>query len=215
MADHPEAMLVVERGINDYSVIPLDLPSCILGKAASATVLLSNPYVSRRHALISRRRDHFEIEDLESKNGTLVNGKRLASGAQRLRTGDRIELGRGQVVFRFQSWGSTLTLPPAHQSTTADLVVDTRSREIWLRGQRVSPPFSRKEFDVLALLYQRRGEACSKDDIAAHGWPERAEGDVADQDIEQYIRRLRLRIEPDPSNPQHIITVRRFGYRLS
>ncbi len=215
MTDHPEAMLVVERGLEDYSVIPLEQPACVLGKSTSANIVLDNPYVSRRHALISQRHEHFEIEDLGSKNGTLVNGSRLTTGGQRLHTGDRIELGRGQVVLRFQRWGSTVTLPPDGQATLEDLVVDARSREVWVRGQKVEPPFSRKEFDVLGLLYERRGEACSKDDIAARGWPERTEGDVGDQDIEQYVRRLQLRVEPDPSRPQHILTVRGFGYKLS
>ena len=99
--------------------------------------------------------------------------------------------------------------------TAKDLVVESRSREVWVRGQKLVPPLSRKEFDILALLYTRRGEACSKDEIALHAWPERADGDVGDQDIEQYIRRLRLRLEPSPSRPQHIVTVRRFGYRLA
>ena len=76
----------------------------------------------------------------------------------------------------------------------------------------MEPPFARKEFDVLELLYKRMGEACSKDEIAEAGWPER--DDVSDQDIEQYIRRIRLRIEPDPSSPQYILNVRGFGYKL-
>ena len=215
MNDHPEAMLVVERGVDDFSVIPLDQPACLLGKSSAANVVLDNPYVSRRHVVISQRHDHFEIEDLGSKNGTLINGNRVEGGGHRLRSGDRIELGRGQVVLRFQHWGSTVTLPPDGSSTSDDLVVDSRSREVWMRGLKVVPPFSRKEFDVLSLLYRRRGEACSKDEIAATGWPERAEGDVADQDIEQYVRRLRLRVEPDPSNPLYILTVRRYGYKLS
>ena len=215
MADSPEAMLVVERGVDDCSVISLDQPVCVLGKSPSANVILENPYVSRRHALISLRAGHVEIEDLGSKNGTFINGSRLSGQRHRLRFGDRIELGRGQVVLRFQHWGSTMTLPAMGQTPGEDFSVDARSREVWIHGQRVAPPLSRKEFDVLALLFYKRGEACSKDEIAAHGWPERRAGDVADQDIEQYIRRLRLRIEPDPAHPQRIITVRGFGYRLS
>ncbi len=68
---------------------------------------------------------------------------------------------------------------------------------------------------MLDLLSQKRGEACSKDDIAVVGWPERNDGDVGDQEIEQSIRRLRLRIEPDPSQPRYIVTVRGFGYKLA
>ena len=214
MADRQEAMLVVERGVDYSSVIPLDQPPYELGKSPTSTIFLDNPYISRRHSLISRRGDHYEIEDLGSKNGTSVNGRQV-TGRRRLSFGDHIELGRGQVVLRFQRLGSTLTLPPDGETPSEGLIVDGRSREVWVRGEKVEPSLSRKEFDVLTLLYIRRGEACGKDEIAARGWPERGMGDVADQDIEQYIRRLRLRIEPDPSRPRHIITVRGFGYRLS
>lgn len=214
MPDLPDAILIVEHGIDELGVFPLEQSDCILGKSTSAHFVLDNPYVSRRHAVISQRYGRFEIEDLGSKNGTLVNGERLTTGGRRLQSGDRIELGRGQVILRFQRWDSTLTLPATGEMTTKSLVVESRSREVWVRGQKLSPPLSRKEFDILSLLYLRRGEACSKDEIALQGWPERADGDVSDQDIEQYIHRLRLRLEPNPSRPRHIVTVRGFGYRL-
>ena len=210
-----DAMLVVEKGVSDASVIPLDHPLCVLGKSPAATIVLDNPYVSRRHAQIEQRAEHFEIHDLGSKNGTFINGVLLQQQTVRLHNGDRVDLGKDQVVLRFQQWGATVTLPPIHQSSSGDLVVNVSSREVVIRGQRAEPPFSRKEFDVLSLLYRRRGQACSKDEIAEAGWPERGGGDVADQDIEQYVRRLRLRIEPDPSHPQYLLTVRGYGYRLS
>ena len=217
MSDHPEAVLVVERGVENVGIVPLDQPIYELGKSPSATIVLDNPYVSRRHARIALRRGHFEIEDMGSKNGTLVNGEPVDNRRVRLRFGDRIELGRGQVVLKFQRLDATLTLPANSRTNTKTnpLLVDAKSRDVWVRGQRVDPPLSRKEFDILTLLYLRRGEACSKDDIADRGWPERPDGDVGDQDIEQYIRRLRRRIEPDPSRPSYIINVRGFGYKLS
>jgi DNA-binding response OmpR family regulator len=56
---------------------------------------------------------------------------------------------------------------------------------------------------------------CSKDEIASYAWSERALGDVGDQEIEQCIRRLRLRVEPDPSNPAYVLNVRGYGYKLA
>ena len=124
-------------------------------------------------------------------------------------------MAHGQVILRFQEWGTTITLPSIDQAASADLRVDDRKREIWIRGKKLEPPLSRKEFDVLHFLYQRRGEACIKDEIALRGWPEREGGDVGDQEIEQCIRRLRLRVEPDPSQPRYILTIRGYGYKLS
>ena len=142
-----------------------------LGKSASSNIVLDNPYVSRRHARIVVRRGHFEIEDLGSKNGTSVNGTLLGNRRVRLRYGDRIELGQGQVILKFQHLDSTLTLPAGSRNAAEALVVDAKSRDVWIRGNRVDPPLSRKEFDILTLLYDRRGEACSKDEIADRGWP--------------------------------------------
>ena len=202
-------MLVVERGVPGVRVVPLDQGIYILGASPDADVFLDNLYVSRDHAQIIREQQRFRIRDLDSKNGTFANGTRLKGDGQLLWSGDRIELREGQVLLRFETRGSTLTL------NVASLVVDLRSRDVWVRGERLEPPLSRKEFDVVSLLFQKRGEACSKDEIAASGWPERSEGDVGDQEIEQTVRRLRLRIEADPSQPRYVVTVRGYGYKLS
>ena len=215
MDSTPEAILVVEGGLDDVSVIPLDTRQCVLGKAPPASILLDNPYISRQHAQIRRLKGQYLIRDLKSKNGTFINGSKLGTSERRLRNGDRIELAKGQVTLRFQGWGTTVTLPAIGKSGGNDLEVDARARDVFLQGKKVAPPLSRKEFDVLHLLYQKRGEACNKDSIAQSGWPERQGGDVGDQEIEQCVRRLRLRIEPDPSTPQYLITVRGFGYKLA
>ena len=207
-------MLVVERGVPGVRVIPLDQDVCILGGSPVADVFVDNSYVSRMHAQIVREGGNFRIRDLDSKNGTFVNGTRVGGEGVPLQSGDRIELAEGQVLFRFRSRSATLTLRTGPPEEEADLVVNSRSGEVLVRGNKLVPPLSRKEFDLLNLLYQKKGEACSKDEIAAAGWPERGDGDVGDQEIEQSIRRLRLRVEPDASNPRYVITVRGYGYKL-
>ena len=215
MANDPLSVLIVEKGIPDVRAIPLDRRICLLGASTSADVFIDNSYVSRIHAQITQEPSGYMIRDLDSKNGTFVNGTRLQGEGRLLEGGDRVELAEGQVVLRYQVRGVTLSQPSAVAVDDSDLVVDPRSREVWLKGELLVPPLSRKEFDVVNVLYQRRGEACSKDDIAAGGWPERAGGDVGDQEIEQTVRRIRLRIEPTPSEPRYVITVRGYGYKLS
>ena len=215
MTDEPDSMLVVEKGLPGVRVIPLDQQVRILGSSASADVYVDNTYVSRMHAEIIRERERFRVRDPGSKNGTFVNGARLTGDDHILKSGDRVELAEGQVVMRFQTRGSTLSLRTTPSPGDAALVVDDKPHEVWVGGKRVEPPLSRKEFDVLNLLSRRRGEACSKDDIAAAGWPERGEGDVGDQEIEQTVRRIRLRVEPDPSRPRYVVTVRGYGYKLA
>ena len=215
MPNEPDTMLVVEEGIPGVRVIPLEQEVCMLGAAPSAEIFVDNPYISRMHAQIVREGDHHRIRDLDSKNGTFVNGEQINSAGHILRRGGRIELAEGQVLLRFQTRGTTVSFPAPSPAHNGDLVVDAKSREVWVRGDQLTSPLSRKEFDVLNLLYEKRGEACSKDEIATAGWPERTLGDVGDQEIEQSIRRIRLRIESDPSQPQYIIIVRGYGYKLA
>ena len=214
MPDESVATLHVEKGLQDLADIPLDQPVCQLGTSAEADIVLDNPYVSRLHAEIVREGNRYRIRDLRSKNGTFVNGDPVGDEHRWLRNGDRIELPVDQVVLTFTERSGTLTLT-LQQATDSEVVVDSESRDVWGRGEKVEPPLSRKEFDILNLLYQRKGKACSRDEIAAVGWPERTEADVAEQEIDQYVRRLRLRVELEPSRPSYITTVRRFGYKLS
>jgi DNA-binding winged helix-turn-helix (wHTH) protein len=74
----------------------------IIGREAEVDVCIASEWVSRRHARLQVDGDHAVLEDLGSKNGTLVNGARL-SGPVRLHDGDEIRLGRGVVVLRFSS----------------------------------------------------------------------------------------------------------------
>lgn len=215
MGGDARAVLVVERGVDGRTVIPLERTDYVFGKSPTANVVLNNPYVSRRHARIVQRQQRFEIEDLGSKNGTLVNGRHVPAGSRRrLESGDRIELGPGQVVLRFEQDEVTATLTSQGERITGELMVDARTREVWVRGNKIRR-LSRKEFDILHLLYQRRGEAVSRDDIATHGWPERLGEDVGLQDIEQYIRRIRQKLERDRVRQRRVIVnVRGFGYMI-
>ena len=76
-----------------------------------------------------------------------------------------------------------------------------------------SRALSPKEFILLTYLYERRGKVCSKDEIGAAVWSEYQSG-VFDYQIENLVRRLRSRIEPDPNSPQLLLTVRGLGYKL-
>jgi hypothetical protein len=72
---------------------------------------------------------------------------------------------------------------------------------------------SAKEFALLSYLYDHRGQVCSKDDIGIAVWPE-YDGGVYDYQIENLVRRLRQQLEPDPSEPQLLVTARGLGYKL-
>jgi pSer/pThr/pTyr-binding forkhead associated (FHA) protein len=133
------SMLLVERGVPGVRVIPLDQQVFMLGASPSADVFLDNSYVSLMHAQIVRETDRFIIRDLDSRNGTYVNGTRLGKEGHTLQSGDLIELAEGEVRLRFQSRGSTLSLRTGGLAEAGELFVDLKSRDVWVRGAKLEP----------------------------------------------------------------------------
>lgn len=76
----------------------------IIGRDATADIILDDPGISRRHSEIRITHDgpHLvsSIRDLASTNGTFVNGQRIAIASVRLADGDGISIGRTTIVFR-------------------------------------------------------------------------------------------------------------------
>jgi len=194
--------------------------SSVFGKSPTVDVNVDSPYISRRHFHIRCQDDIFFVTDLDNTNGTFVNGERLTSQQERrLRDQDFIGMAGDQVVFRFLDPVKTITIDSssviqAVPRANTELVVDSGSPDVTVRGEILPPPLSKKEFDVLESLYLGRGNAVSRDEIAKAGWPERSEADVPPEEIDQYIRRLRRRIEEDPSRPKLIVTLMGHGYRI-
>jgi DNA-binding winged helix-turn-helix (wHTH) protein len=81
------------------SVFLLRAGENVVGRSGEATVRIDAPGVSRHHARIVVTEDRATIEDLASKNGTLVNERPL-EGPTPLHDGDRVRLGRQLLVFR-------------------------------------------------------------------------------------------------------------------
>jgi hypothetical protein len=89
--------------------IPLREGENIIGRADDAVAWIDSSEVSRRHARIVVSEGKATIEDLGSKNGTVVSGRRIESPTP-LEGGDQIELGPVRMMFRvFHARGSTKT----------------------------------------------------------------------------------------------------------
>src|SRR5271166_4712851 len=70
----------------------------VVGRSAGCQLSLDDPLVSRRHALLVVARDGVTVEDLESRNGIVVNGDRIAS-RRSLVPGDRIMIGSQELTL--------------------------------------------------------------------------------------------------------------------
>ena len=97
------AMLTITAPGQDTIKVPITnvQSKIVIGRDARADVQINNQVVSRLHAVISQDRGKFSIEDLHSKNGTLLNGKYLSGKPTRLADGDEVRIGK--IVMLFQS----------------------------------------------------------------------------------------------------------------
>lgn len=70
-----------------------------------------------------------------------------------------------------------------------------------------------KEFDLLYFLFSHKGQVFSKEQLYEKVWG--YEQILCANNLTSFIRKLRLKIEPDPTNPQYIITVWGVGYKFN
>ncbi len=89
-------LLVLSGPLKD-STIPLSEAEITIGREASNGIAVSDPSVSRRHCLISGQAGRFQVRDLDSRNGTLVNGAGVEE--QWLQHGDAISAGDSSFLF--------------------------------------------------------------------------------------------------------------------
>lgn len=70
----------------------------VLGRGDDCNIQIDDPSISRRHAIISKNKHEFSIEDLDSSNGTHLNGQ-IVKGATKLVNGDKIQFGDKEFIF--------------------------------------------------------------------------------------------------------------------
>jgi DNA-binding response OmpR family regulator len=90
----------------------------------------------------------------------------------------------------------------------AEIVLDPSRQSLVVRGRLVS--LAPKEFSLLHVLMENRGRVVTRQTLLDKVWGYDFEGEH--QTISVHVRWLREKIEIDPNNPQHIITVRSRGY---
>ena len=196
--------LVIEKGGPSEGRFPIYEGESVVGNSSLSDIVINNPFVSRKHFSIRSIKSSYYITDLGSKNGTSIDHVSLRANERReLDDGTLISLAQDEVLLRFRKTESTLQQIKTPEFETV-IIVDPVARDVTVRDETLNPPLSKKEFDVLWLLFQNKGDAVDRDMIAEQGWPERTEGDVGNQEIEQCISRIRRRIELRPGNPELI-----------
>ena len=79
-----------------------------------------------------------------------------------------------------------------------------------VRGETVAMPL--KEFDLLEVLVRNSGRVITRSQLIDRVWGHDYVGDTKTLDV--HVKRLRAKIEEDPANPVHLLTVRGLGYKM-
>lgn len=91
-----------------------------------------------------------------------------------------------------------------------DISVDLARREVFVRD--TPAVLTPKAFELLAALVRRHGNVATRAELLKEVWGHRAL--VMTRTVDAHIAELRRKLETDPANPQHIVTVWKVGYRL-
>ena len=178
------------------------------GRARECDVVLDTSAVSRLHARCTRSGPNVYLEDLGSRNGTFLNGQRLAAHTpQRLRAGDEVSLA-GACRWVFDDPATTVQVAPA-QWARLGLELDPLAGTVSIGGQVLDPPLSPNQLALLALLYANEGRVVSREEIAAEVWG--AGVPVSDETLDALVSRLRKRLHAADPLHEYLITRRGFG----
>ena len=88
--------------------------------------------------------------------------------------------------------------------------MDIERHVVSVHGERVAMPL--KEFELLEMLLRNAGRVLTRGQLIDRVWGSDYVGDTKTLDV--HVKRLRAKIEPDPSAPRHLVTVRGLGYKF-
>lgn len=99
---------------------------------------------------------------------------------------------------------------PSASRRFGDITVDLGTHEVRREGSPIG--LRPKEYDLLVALLSRDGRVASRAELLEEVW--RYEPDVYSRTVDIHMAELRRKLESDPAQPRHLLTVRKTGYRL-
>ena len=191
-----EAMGEVNRRAYDLIVLDLILPD---GDGIDACGRIRERYRMPIVILSTRRQLEDRVAGLETGADDYIvkpfePAEMIARVRAQLRRAQQLSSSDGHEIIR----AGRLTVDPSMQ----DALIDGRPAGL-----------THKEFQLLHFLAARAGKAVSRETLIDHLWSEDELG--SDKNVAVYIRRIRQKIEKDPDDPEILLTVRGFGYRVA
>jgi pSer/pThr/pTyr-binding forkhead associated (FHA) protein len=114
--------LICLRGLNKDDQFILHEGKNIIGRAQDATIVLFDKQASRHHCAVFKKGRHYSVQDMDSRNGTLLNKKKLVGRPRTFKAGDKIKIGKTVLVLSEKAMGGLL------EQTASDVAADLQSR---------------------------------------------------------------------------------------
>jgi predicted component of type VI protein secretion system len=217
MADNKEKpILVITEGEQAGQRWTIEGELFTIGRGGECDLILPERQVSRVHVRIFRQGNDYFLEDLDSKNGTWINGSQLKADTTILRDGDEISIA---MAVKMTFVGSEATAPLVASKATLHaqggrLQLDRDARRVFLNGEELDPPLSLPQYRLLELLFDGLGAVRTREEVVSYVWPDAASEGVSEQAIDALVRRLRDRLSETDPDHQYVVTVRGHGFRL-
>jgi len=120
--------------------------------------------------------------------------------------------GIGELVARLRALFRRAARPAEAASfQLGELTVNLSAHTIEREGQLIDN-LSFYEVELMRFLYERAGQAVSRDEILNRVWG--VEANPSNRSIDNFVVKLRKKVEPQPNKPEHILTVYGHGYKL-
>ena len=207
--------LLAQNGPLQGQIWPIN-KEIIIGRDPLCDIVINDRQVSRKHAQIQKQNNNGNaLADLNSKNGTLLNGE-FVDGPTSLKDGDEIIVGLIQE-FLFVSSDATLPLGQTaidEQAGSQKLFIDKKARRIWIGEKELIPALSVSQYELLVFLYENPDCVVSREDIVNAVWGENEAVGVTEQALDALVRRLRGRLHKIDPTHDYILTVRGVGFKF-
>lgn len=182
----------------------------VIGRENDCDLVIDDRQVSRRHARVFQTPQGVFLEDLNSKNGSYVNHKRI-EGKVQISEGDVIQIA---LIQEFLFIASDSTIPLSEEQAYRVLHIDQENNVVWVNGKKIDPPLSIQQYILLLCLSEHMDGIVSRTDIVARVWADSSGAGISNEAIDALVRRLRYRLAEYDANTEFIETVRGYGFRF-
>ena len=156
------------------NLIRLTEESYSVGRFPESDICLNDLFISRQHALLSSDKGQWFIQDLGSKNGTFLNGKRISNEPVRIAKGDIINFGdKVEFVFEHEIANYLSTQANSSPKSPYGIEINEKTQDIYIDGIRIVPRFSPKEYKMLTFMMKDPGRIYKYDDLYSIVFEER------------------------------------------